>query len=178
MGGFIDATLAVIADNRAWTAPIAFLFAFGETLALVSILIPSTAILIGIGALASTGAIDFLPLWIGAAVGAVAGSTVSWWAGWLFGERMLSLWPLSKAPENVSRGVELFRRWGVLAVVIGHFFGPFRSVVFLLAGATRLGFLRFQLVNVPAALAWAWVVPKTGEVGGDIAGAIWRALGL
>lgn len=178
MGGWIDTTLAVIAENRAWTAPIAFLFAFGETLALVSILIPSTAILIGIGALATTGAIDFAPLWLGAAGGAVAGSTLSWWLGRMFGDSMFSVWPLNRAPENVGRGVALFRRWGPLAILIGHFFGPLRSVVFLLAGASGIGLLRFQLANLPAAMAWAYVVPKTGEIGGRIAGAIWQALGV
>ena len=45
--------------------------------AFLSIAIPSTAILVGIGALVATGAIDFMPIWLGAALGALIGSTFS-----------------------------------------------------------------------------------------------------
>jgi hypothetical protein len=33
-----------------------------------------------------------------------------------------------------------------------------------------------MLANVPGAIAWAFVIPKSGEVGGDVVGAIWRSL--
>ena len=36
--------------------------------------------------------------------------------------------------------------------------------------------LAFQLVNVPGALAWAYLTPKSGEIGGALLGSLWRAL--
>jgi membrane protein DedA with SNARE-associated domain len=174
---WIAQVLAFIEANRAWTFWIALAFAFGETIAIVSILIPSTVILIGVGSFAATGAIDFLPLWAGAALGSLLGSTLSWWLGRKFGHLVFEAWPLNEYPENVEKGRAAFAKWGTLAVFIGHFFGPLRSVVFLMAGMSRIGFFRFQAVNVPGALAWAYVIPKFGEVGGIAIGWIWRLFG-
>ena len=61
-------------------------------------------------------------------------------------------------------------------MLIGHFFGPLRAVAFVLAGASAMSFLRFQVANLPGALAWAYVTPKMGEVGGDVIGHVWRSL--
>lgn len=178
MEGLVSSVLAFIEANREWTFWIALAFAFGETVAIVSILIPSTAILIGVGALVATGAISFLPLWAGAAIGSLIGSTFSWWLGLRFGNFFLTSWPLNKHPDNVEKGVAAFRRWGPLAILIGHFFGPLRSVVFLMAGMSKIGFGRFQLVNLPGALAWAYVIPKFGEVSGLLVGWLWGVLGF
>jgi membrane protein DedA with SNARE-associated domain len=176
--GWISGLIEFIEANRDATFWIALFFAFGETIALISIIIPSTAILVGVGALVATGAIDFLPLWAGATVGAICGSIFSWWLGRIVGEPVLAAWPLSKYPENTAKGVDAFRRWGPAAVFIGHFFGPLRSVVFLLAGITGVGLVRFLVVTIPGAIGWAYVVPKFGEVSGLIIGWLWRVLGF
>ena len=174
MDGVVAQVLAFIEANKEWAAVIAFFFALAETTAFLSIVIPSTAILIGVGAIVATGALDFAPLWVGASLGALVGSTFSWWLGWAYGDWMLTLWPLNKQPQLAQQGKDAFAKWGQLAVIIGHFFGPLRAVVFLLAGMSKIGFLRFQAVNVIGALAWAFVIPKSGEVGGDIVGWFWR----
>jgi membrane protein DedA with SNARE-associated domain len=178
LDGWTTSALAFIEANRDWTFWIAFAFAFGETVAIISLLIPSTAILIGVGALVATGAVGFGPLWAGAAAGAVLGSTFSWWLGLRFGHLAFEIWPLRNHPENVAKGTGAFRRWGPMAVFVGHFFGPLRSVVFLMAGMTRIGFFGFQTVNVPGALLWAFVIPKFGEVSGILVGRLWGVLGL
>ena len=63
-----------------------------------------------------------------------------------------------------------------MAVLIGHFVGPLRAVVFLIAGMSAMSFLRFQLVNVVGAVAWAFIIPKSGELGGDLAAWFWHYL--
>ncbi len=176
MQDFIDATLAWISANRDWAPLIVFLLALGETTAFISILIPSTAILVGIGALVATGALDFAPLWVAASAGALVGSSFSYWIGRRFGPAVLVMWPMSRDPEMTERGMAAFAKWGPGAVLVGHFFGPLRAVAFLAAGMSAMRFAVFQLVNIPGALAWAFVIPKSGEIGGDVAGWLWRAL--
>ncbi len=177
----MDAAIASIIDfiaaNRGWAFWIALLFAFGENMALISIIIPSTAILVGVGALVATGSIDFLPLFLGASLGAVLGSTFSWWLGLRYGEAILKLWPLRNHPDLMQRGTEAFAKWGPAAIIIGHFFGPLRPVVFLMCGMARMPFLQFQLYNVAGSLGWAYVVPKFGEVGGLLIGWLWGLFG-
>jgi membrane protein DedA with SNARE-associated domain len=171
-------TLDYISAHREWTFPIALVFAFAENLVFLSIAIPSTAILVGVGAFVASGSINFLPLWLGAALGAVLGSTFSYWLGRLFGPYILKAWPLRNFPDYVDRGFAAFRDWGLWAIAIGHFVGPLRAVVFLLAGMTGIRFLPFMAVNVPVAMFWAFIVPLFGELMGLVIGWIWRILGL
>jgi membrane protein DedA with SNARE-associated domain len=175
--GIIDSVLAFVHDNRQYAFWIALFFAMGETIAGISIVIPSTAILLGVGALVATGELSLLPIWAGASIGAVIGSFLSYGIGWRYGDAMLRLWPLRNHPELVERGNQAFRRYGVIAVLIGHFFGPLRAVVFVMAGIARVPVLMFSPVNIIGCLAWAYVTPKFGEVTGHVIGWVWGLFG-
>jgi membrane protein DedA with SNARE-associated domain len=159
--------------NSDWIPLIMVVFAAAETTAFLSILIPSTPVLVAMGALAATGAIDFVPLWIGATVGALIGSFFSYWLGRRYGGAVLTMRPLSRHPEMVEKARDSFGKYGPVTVLIGHFLTVFRPVVFLMAGMSRMTLPRFALWNVLGAVAWAFLVPKAGEVGGDIIGWLW-----
>ncbi|MCB1354789.1 MAG: DedA family protein [Rhodobacteraceae bacterium] len=165
-----------VAAHASWAPYLAFLFAFAETLAFLSILVPSTMIFIAVGGLIATGSLHLLPIWIGASLGALAGSTFSWWLGARYGSHLLALWPLNREPRAVERSTCAFARWGGGAIFAGHFFGPIRSVVFVAAGMSMMPSLRFQLANFPGALLWAYVIPKSGELGGGVLGHLWHAV--
>ena len=176
LDGIIDATLGFVRDNRDWAFWIALFFAMGETTAFLSIAIPSTAILLGVGALVATGELSLFPIWAGATIGAVIGSFFSYFLGWQYGDAILKLWPLRDHPDLVERGNLAFRKWGVVAVIIGHFFGPLRAVVFVMAGIARIPLVRFAPVNIVGCMAWAYVTPKFGEVAGHVFGWLWNLL--
>lgn len=173
MDSIIDSVLAFVRDNKDYAFWIALVFALGETVAGISIVIPSTAILLGVGALVATGELSLWPIWTGASIGAVIGSFLSYAIGWRWGEAMLGVWPLRKYPELVERGNDSFRKYGTVAVFIGHFFGPLRAVVFVMAGIARVPLLWFAPVNIVGCLAWAYVTPKFGEVVGQVIGWVW-----
>ncbi len=178
MEALAQSVIAFVAANAGLAFWIALFFAMAETTALVSILIPSTAILIGVGGLVATGAVSFWPIWAGGAVGALLGSTFSWWLGWRFGERILRLWPLRNHPELVGRGRAAFARWGAAAIIVGHFFGPLRPVVFLMCGMAPMALHRFTPWNLAGGVAWAGAMPLTGYLGGSLIGWAWGALGF
>jgi membrane protein DedA with SNARE-associated domain len=171
--GMIDAVLAFVRDNRDWAFWIALVFAFGENLAFLSIVIPSTAILLGVGAFVASGQLSLFPIWAGASIGALIGSIISYVIGWRYGAVILSLWPLRDHPDFIEKGNSAFRRWGAYAVTIGHFFGPLRAVVFVMAGIARMSPPVFMVVNFFGSLAWAYVTPLFGEVAGHLIGWIW-----
>jgi membrane protein DedA with SNARE-associated domain len=170
--------LAFLIQHQHWLPVLAALLAMAETTALVSILIPSTAILVALGGAVAAGVIPFLPLWIGASIGAVIGSTFSWWLGWHYGDDMLRQWPLRKHPTLAERTRAAFAKWGDGAIFAGHFIGPLRPVVFLMSGLSRIGHLRFQAFNLAGALGWAFIMPKSGELGGNALGWLWQTLTL
>jgi membrane protein DedA with SNARE-associated domain len=169
MAGWTDTFIAFIERNHVW-------FAVAENLAFLSILIPSTAVLVAIGALVATGAVPFWPLFIGAGIGAIVGSTVSYWLGWRYGGSVLALWPLKNHPDMVEKGRETFARYGAAAIMIGHFTTIFRPVAFLMAGISRMPVLTFLAWNTIGSLAWAYLIPKLGQFGGDILGWLWSVL--
>ena len=176
----MDALIPVVMDfvqrHAALIFWLALLLAAAETLAGVSLLIPSTAILVGLGALAATGSIDIVQLCLGAALGALIGSTVSYGIGLRWGDRLLRVWPLSRDPGAVDRAAASFARRGAVTLLIGHFVGPLRGVVFLMAGAARMPALRFQTWNIGGAVAWAISVPLAGQAGGSLLGWLWMHL--
>lgn len=169
----IDAVLAFVRENREWAFWIALVFAFGENLAFLSIVIPSTAILLGVGALVASGELSLFPIWLGASIGAVIGSIISYWIGWRYGQTILSAWPFRNHPDFVEKGNAAFRRWGAFAITIGHFFGPLRAVVFVMAGIARMSPQVFMVVNFIGCLAWAYLTPLFGEVIGHLISWIW-----
>lgn len=176
MEAIVESAIRFISDHRDWAGLIAFFFAFAETLAVASILIPSTAILVGVGAVVATGALDFTPIWIGASFGSVGGSLLSYWLGRRFGSTILGWWPMRNYPELVEKARDVFARYGIITIILGHFFGPLRAVVFLMAGISRMKFGMFFIVNAVGAVIWAYAIPKSGELGGSAALWLWNAV--
>nr|WP_205790235.1 DedA family protein [Microvirga makkahensis] len=156
--------LDVIRAHRAWAPFIVGALAFAESLAFLSILVPSTVLLLGIGALIGASGLEFWPIWLGAAVGAILGDWVSYAIGYRFKHAALRVWPLSRHPHLADRCERFFARWGAWGVFLGRFIGPMRAVVPLVAGIFAMPVLLFQTANVASAFVWAFVMlaPGTG----------------
>jgi membrane protein DedA with SNARE-associated domain len=146
-----------------WASPVVFALAFGESLAFVSLLIPAWAALIGIGALMRAGSLDFWPIWLAAAIGAALGDWLSYWLGAKIGPSIAQIWPLSRHQELLPKGESFIRRWGVLAVFIGRFFGPLRASVPIVAGVLRMPYWVFQIANFCSAFVWSGVLLSIGD---------------
>lgn len=159
-----DAVLNFVRHHQAWTPPIVFALAFGESLAFVSLLLPATAILLGVGGLIGVADIAFWPIWCAAALGAAFGDWLSYWLGAHYSYAIARIWPLSRDPGLLSRGEAFFRYWGTLGVFVGRFFGPLRSIMPLVAGICEMRQLPFQIANVASAVLWATGVLTPGMV--------------
>jgi membrane protein DedA with SNARE-associated domain len=176
MDGWTESFVTFIERNHAWLPLIMAVFAAVETTAFLSILVPSTVVLVAVGALVATGAVSFWPLWAGATIGALIGSTFSYWLGLRYGETVLAMRPLKNHPEMVEKTKAAMTRYGPVSILIGHFTTIFRPVVFLLAGMSRMTLPRFMVWNALGCVAWAFLIPKLGQFGGDILGWFWSFL--
>ena len=146
---------AWLAAHPGWAGLGVFLIAFGESLALVGLIVPGTVLMFGVGALIAVGAVGFWPAVGWAFAGAVAGDAVSFWLGRRYGGRLRGVWPLSRHPELLDKGVGFFRRHGGKSVLLGRFFGPVRPVIPAVAGMLHMAPGRFLAFNVASALLWA-----------------------
>lgn len=157
-----QSVLAFIEAHRAWAPLVTGVIAFCESLAFLSLLVPATFILLGIGALIGSSDLPFWPMVIGAGIGAGLGDWVSYEAGHYFKNDVRRLWPMRRYPEMTDRAEDFLRRWGAGAVAIGRFIGPARAVVPLVAGSFGVNRLPFQIANWSSAFVWAFVMLAPG----------------
>jgi membrane protein DedA with SNARE-associated domain len=162
-----------VRTHESWAAPIAFSLAFAESLAFVSLILPSWAALVGIGALMKTGGLEFVQVWIAAAIGAALGDWLSYWIGIKFKNSVARTWPFSHHPHLLLRGEALIKNWGGLAIFMGRFSGPLRASMPVAAGIFGMPYWRFQLANFSSALVWAAVLLALGDIGAVISSWLW-----
>jgi membrane protein DedA with SNARE-associated domain len=161
---YVEQVIAFVRDNAAWAPPVVFALAFGESLAFISLLIPAWSALVAIGALIGSSDISFWPVWIAAALGAALGDWLSYWIGLKLEYSVAHMWPLSRHPNLIPRAEAFVKKWGILGIFIGRFFGPLRAAVPLVAGIFEMPYWRFQFANVTSALVWAAVLLTLGDV--------------
>jgi membrane protein DedA with SNARE-associated domain len=154
----VDVIVAFVREHEAWAGPVAFLVAFLESFCFLSILWPGTAILVGISALLARSGVESSVLWpaiVWAGVGGSLGYALSYWIGYYFKDGIKEIWPFSRNPEMVERGQAFFQRWGAVGVFFGHFFGPVRAIIPVIAGMYAVPQWQFQLANILSAFIWA-----------------------
>lgn len=153
--GWTQALLAWVNANPGWGALLVFGVAFLESLVLIGILLPGIMILFGVGAFIGLGLLDLVPVWIAASAGALLGDTLSYTLGYRYREQLLDVWPFSRYPGLMERGMSFFQIHGPKSVVAGRFIGPLRPVIPAVAGILGMRPSRFLSVDVAACIAWA-----------------------
>ncbi len=162
---FVDAGPWVAHTARThnnWIFPIAFLVAFSESFVGVSFLVPGTIILVSLGAVIGASGMGFFSAWAGAVLGSILGDWISYWIGFHYHHQLVHLWPFRKFEDQIEKGLHFFHKWGVWAIFIGRFLGPFRATVPLVSGMSELEFWPFQIANTASALIWAFVLLAPG----------------
>jgi membrane protein DedA with SNARE-associated domain len=154
--------------NQRFLAPAVFLLAFLESIAFVSLLVPSTIILMMLGVLIGAGDLPFWPAFVAAVVGAFLGDWLSYFIGYRFRNEVKNLWPLSRHPEMFVRGEDFFLRYGAPGYFVGRFVGPLRAVFPLICGISSMRYIVFQSVNAASAVLWAGVYLGAGVSAGRL----------
>lgn len=167
MDELISRGLAFLAAHGFWAGPVVGFLALGESLAFVGVLIPGTALLLGVGGLAGAGVVD--PLWIAGWLfaGAVAGNWVSYVIGRRIGPRAYRVWPFDRNRRAVARARLFFRRYGFAAVFLSRFLGPLRATLPVVAGVMEMDPRRFHAANLLSALCWVPAMLGPGYLAAD-----------
>ena len=150
--------------HQAWAPFIVAALAFGESLAVISLFVPATVMLLAIGGMIGSLGLGFWPIWAGAAIGAALGDWLSYEVGRYFEDKAHHVWPLRNHRNLIEKGEAFTRKYGVWAIFLGRFFGPARAFVPLVAGIFEMPRTPFQVANVTSALLWAFALlaPGTG----------------
>ena len=94
---------------------------------------------------------------LSAVLGAILGSTVSFWIGDRYGYPILLRYGsyVGLTETRIKIAQYLFRRQGMMVVFIARFVAVLRSVNGFIAGANRMPFVNFMIANGAGAAAWA-----------------------
>lgn len=156
-----------------------FLLPAVEASLFAGLVIPGeTAVLIG-GVVAHAGRLP-LPAVIAAAVaGAALGDQVGYLVGRRYGQALLQRLPKRVQDSgDIARAMDLIRRRGAVAVVLGRWVTALRALVPGLAGMSAMPQLRFTVANVTGGSLWAATVAAVGYLAGASYQEVERRLGL
>jgi len=118
--------------------------------------VPAIPTLIIAGALGASGQFSLVELFA-ACVAACVIADCGWYLiGQLYGMQVLkTLCRISLEPDScVSQTQDRFERWGVNSLVIAKFVPGLATIAPPLAGAMRIGWLRFVTLSILAAMLW------------------------
>jgi membrane protein DedA with SNARE-associated domain/rhodanese-related sulfurtransferase len=126
--------------------------------------IPAVPTLVVAGALAAEGELSPLAVFGFAFVACMIGDAVWFLAGRRYGRRVMTfLCRVSLSPDSCVRQTEFrFERWGRLTLVLSKFIPGLSTIAPPLAGAMRLGWPSFLLLNSLGVVIWAGVAIGAG----------------
>ena len=137
MQTYVNDLLPSIQSLGVWGYWIIGLLAFGEALVLTSIFAPGTVVVVLGGALVAQGVYDFGDMIWFVAIGTTLGAEFSF----RIGARGTNLFQEGRrvfSPSVLQRGPGFFARYGAPSIIFGHFFGPLRPIVPVVAGLSSM----------------------------------------
>lgn len=142
---------------------------FLETSAFLGLIVPGESIVVIAGLLASSGVLELGDvIWV-ASLGAIMGDTVGYFIGHKFGEgfflRYGKYFLFKKEYLDEAKG--FFDKHGGKTVFLGRFMSWLRAFAPVVAGISKMPYLRFLFFNVAGGIAWATTFSLLGYFVGN-----------
>jgi len=128
--------------------------------------VPAVPTLIVAGAIAADGKLPLLPLFAGSVMACLVADCGWYLVGQRYGIRVLKiLCKISLEPDScVSQTQSRFERWGIKSLVIAKFIPGLAIIAPPMAGAMRIGWLRFLLLSGCSSVLWVGAGLAAGVV--------------
>jgi len=122
--------------------------------------LPGETALVAAGVFASQGELNIVEVIAVAAVAAIIGDNLGYWAGRTGGRKLLERSKfLSRWMDRVLPWAEgFFHRHGAKTIFIGRFFSVLRVTAAWMAGVSRMPWLKFLAWNSAGGICWAVLV--------------------
>jgi membrane protein DedA with SNARE-associated domain len=133
--------------------------------------LPGETALVAAGVFASHGDMDIVAVIVVAAVAAIVGDNVGYWAGRLGGRKLLRRWRWLEhhAARVLPWSERFFMRHGAKTIFFGRFFAILRVTAAWLAGVSEMHWWRFFLYNALGGICWAVLVGLVAYFAGHAA---------
>jgi membrane-associated protein len=134
-----------------------------ETSILVGLVVPGDTIVL-VSSTGVTTLASYLFTVLAVVLGALAGESIGFSLGRLFGPRLRSSWLGRQVGEKRWAKADRFvQRRGGIAVFISRFLPVFHSVIPLTAGTTAMRYRSFMIWTIPACTIWAFLYVSIGS---------------
>lgn len=156
-------------EYGAWIYAILFLIIFCETGLVVTPFLPGDSLLFALGALAASGSLSALWLFVLLTLAAVLGNTVNYWIGRLFGPKIFNNDRsrfLNK--KHLERTQRFYEKYGGKTLIITRFLPILRTFAPFVAGICSMHYARFMFYNVVGGVLWVGSMVYAGYLFGNM----------
>ena len=158
----------VIQDYGTWTYAILFAIIFCETGLVVTPFLPGDSLLFAAGALAHSGELNPMWLFVVLSAAAIAGDTVNYWIGAIVGPRAFSGNIRFLKKEHLDRTHAFYEKYGGKTIIIARFVPIVRTFAPFVAGIGAMNYARFIIYNIIGGLAWVALCIFSGYLFGKM----------
>ena len=161
-----DSILPFLENNHDWVNWTLFLLIFIECLFIAGLFTPATLIIPLVGVLAARVGISPYEITFYATMGMIAGDSVSYGLGILAGKKLYD-WVPNNYHGYIKQAQKFMKKYGILSVALGRFFGPLRCVVPFTAGSLGMKSTIFFPAAIILAPVWTSLYVLTGYFLGE-----------
>lgn len=152
-----------------WIYVILFVIIFCETGLVVLPFLPGDSLLFATGALAASGSIHLLPIFLIFCVAAIAGDTLNYTIGHYSGNKVESREKLFFVKrESLDKTNRFFDKHGSATIILSRFIPIIRTFAPFTAGVGKMPYTKFLSYNVIGGIVWVSIALFAGYFFGNI----------
>lgn len=161
-----EAVLRLMGEHGRLIYVILFLIIFAETGIVFFPFLPGDGLLLTVGVIASTGAMNINILLISLIAAAILGNISNYYIGRLAGHRFMKI-KNERFHSYLKRTNDFYDEHGGKAVAFSRFLPILRTYVPFVAGITKMNQATFNLYNIVGGAAWVLIFTFGGYLLGD-----------
>lgn len=148
---------------------ILFFIIFCETGLVVTPFLPGDSLIFATGALAATGSIQLLPIFILLCIAAIIGDTVNYSIGHFLRDKIVARENIRFIKkEYLDRTSEFFEKHGSFTIIIARFVPIIRTFAPFVAGVGMMSYRKFLSFNAVGGILWVTIALFAGYFFGNI----------
>ncbi len=159
---------SVVHDYGIWVYLIIFLIVFLETGLVFTPFLPGDSLIFVLGALAVSGELSILTLFIVLSAAAILGDTVNYWIGYHIGPRIFRKDRRFLKKEHLKKTENFYEKYGAKTIIIARFVPIIRTFAPFVAGVGKMRYRRFLAYNVAGGIGWVVIFLAFGYYLGNI----------
>lgn len=144
--------------------PFLFLIIFCETGLVIAPFFPGDSLLFAAGAIAATGSLKLILIFIFMSIAAILGDSVNYFIGKYVGKKIVS----KRYEKYLERTERFYKKHGGKTIILARFVPIIRTFAPFIAGVGKMRYSRFLIFNIIGGILWVIILTSLGFFFGNI----------